>query len=366
MLVRRARPLVLTLPPAGLQAFNFLTRQGIPCDPLSVDILARAGDWSPAPALVESYPPPARPAVDTEVRRLVEATCLVVAGTPAAARDAQYEAEWAWGETAGLYHFSLKECEFLPTPQANQWLEYQTQTTPAPPLYRTNAEFGSEFALERPKLDEGIFSIMSARRSERVFRPDPIPVEALSECLFAGLGITGFLDVPIPGHAPLPLKMAPSGGGRNPYEAYVYAQRVDGLPAGIYHYSAVEHSLAVVREPPLPPPRLLFGGQEWTDGAAAIILLVAHFQRTMWKYPHPSAYRVVLIEAGHIGQNIALAAATHDLAAIPVAALNDTLDSEVLGIDFVNDSVVCGLILGSRPEPGAEGVLERQLFSVHE
>lgn len=363
MLVRRARSLVLTLPPEGLQALNFLTGQGVPCDLLSLDVMARAGAWGPVAGLVASYPPPLRSAVTSQVQRLTGAGCLVVAGSPLGVRDVQYETEWSWGATAGLYHFSMKACEFLPAAETNRWLEHQLQATPAPPLLRTNAEFGAEVRLERPDLGQGIFAVMNARRSERTFRSDPIPLDALSDCLFGGLGVTGFLEVPIPGHAPLPLKMAPSGGGRNPYEAYVYALRVENLPYGIYHYSAVDHSLAIVRKAPLPPPRELFGGQEWVDGAGAIIFLVAHFRRTMWKYPDPSAYRVVLIEAGHIGQNVALVAASHNLSAVPVAALNDALDSAVLGVDFVNDSVVCGLIIGGRCDPSAQGVMERDLFT---
>ena len=42
--------------------------------------------------------------------------------------------------------------------------------------------------------------------------------------------------------------MTPSGGARNPYEAYVFARKVDGLEAGIYHYSALDHDLAKVSD----------------------------------------------------------------------------------------------------------------------
>ena len=58
--------------------------------------------------------------------------------------------------------------------------------------------------------------------------------------------------------------MTPSGGARNPYEAYVFARNVEGLEPGIYHYSALEHSLARVSAA-TPALSDLVGGQEWAD-----------------------------------------------------------------------------------------------------
>jgi len=90
----------------------------------------------------------------------------------------------------------------------------------------------------------------------------------------------------------------------------------------------------------------LFAGQDWTENAAFGILLVANFGRTMWKYPHPTAYRVVLIEAGHIGQNVALAAARHRLSATPTGAVNDTAAQHLLGLDWVQQSLVYAVFVG--------------------
>jgi SagB-type dehydrogenase family enzyme len=53
-----------------------------------------------------------------------------------------------------------------------------------------------------------------------------------------------------------------------------------------------------------------------------VVVLAAFFERTMWKYDDPNAYRVILIEAGHIGQNMLLMATEEGLAACPTAALS--------------------------------------------
>ena len=116
--------------------------------------------------------------------------------------------------------------------------------------------------------------------------------------------------------------MTPSGGARNPYEAYVYARSVDGLEPGFYHYSAYDHSLAPLDSQERPLPSSLLNGQDWADEMPCVVFLCALLERTMWKYDDANAYRVVLIEAGHIAQNLMLAATKHGLSACPTAALS--------------------------------------------
>jgi SagB-type dehydrogenase family enzyme len=121
---------------------------------------------------------------------------------------------------------------------------------------------------------------------------------------------------------------------RNPYEAFVYALKVDGLPSGVYHYSAIDNTLGLLNSSPHCSATELLVGQYWAEQANAIILLVANFERTMWKYPNPTAYRVLLIEAGHIAQNMCLAASDHHLTTTPTAAICDTHAHELLGLDL--------------------------------
>ncbi|MER8849295.1 MULTISPECIES: nitroreductase family protein [Mesorhizobium] len=68
-----------------------------------------------------------------------------------------------------------------------------------------------------------------------------------------------------------------------------------------------------------------------------LILLYARLDRTMWKHGHANAYRVVLIEAGHIGQNMMLAATRHCLSACPTAALSHSAVKRLLSLDRLTD-----------------------------
>jgi SagB-type dehydrogenase family enzyme len=125
---------------------------------------------------------------------------------------------------------------------------------------------------------------------------------------------------------------------------------VAGLSGGVYHYSAAEHSLGRSSTELVPSPAELLGGQEWFSGAAAIILLVANFARTAWKYRHPTGLRVVLIEAGHIAQNILLAATDQNFACAPTSAINDALAESLLGLDPLAQAAIYAVAIGTRSD----------------
>jgi SagB-type dehydrogenase family enzyme len=148
--------------------------------------------------------------------------------------------------------------------------------------------------------------------------------------------------------------MTPSGGARNPYESYVFARNVDGIEPGFYHYSATEKSLGLVSDKVPNRTSDFLAQQDWADDMPAVIFLVAILERTMWKYSDPNAYRVVLIEAGHIGQNIMLAATAHGLSACPTAALDHDLISSYLGLEKLTHAPIYALTLSAPGEYDSE------------
>jgi SagB-type dehydrogenase family enzyme len=139
--------------------------------------------------------------------------------------------------------------------------------------------------------------------------------------------------------------MTPSGGARNPYELYVYARNVIDLEPGFYHYDALRHNLGLVRPSTVNVPEML-GTQKWPAKAAAIIFLVAHFPRTMWKYHLPMAYRIVMMEAGFICQNVALAATHHGLSAVPSGAIKESVIEGYLGTPPLESAILFTISIG--------------------
>lgn len=353
MRLRRARTLVVTFAGSTPVIRNFMTHHQLPVDGFTLELLSKADSWQLPEAFYSMYPGIAPSWIEAYLRGMTEQGWLIIQNSAAAALDAEYETSWAWDATAGLYHFGIQDPPWLNPVQSAQWMHHISAVKPPLPLLTTNHGLAHVVGLRRPDLEQGLFATMKRRRSVRTFEPKPVSGNALRDCLFAGLGITGFLDTQLPGEEPrVPLKMTPSGGARNPYEAYVYVKNVEGLESGLYHYSALDNSLGLLTQTPAVTTTQLFAGQDWTEGAALAILLVANFDRTMWKYPHPNAYRVVLMEAGHIGQNISLAAADHGLCATPTGAITDAAAQALLGLNRVKQALVYGLFIG-HPHPEA-------------
>jgi SagB-type dehydrogenase family enzyme len=278
-----------------------------------------------------------------ELGSLVRHGGLVEWGTPAAKRDVEYADSWKWGLQAGVFHFGIKDPAIANEAETDALLRQIAERDPRPPLFTRN-EGHADVASLPAATSTGFMRLVRQRRSRRTFADEPISLESLSDCLYAGLAVDGWIDHPILGE--LPHAMTPSAGALNPYEAYVLAQRVEGLSPGLYHYSAVEHTLGLEPRSQAFPAALALGGQQWAEQAAALILLVAHFDRSMWKYRHPDAFRAVLIEAGHIGQNITLAATAHELAAVGSSTIADSVAEPALGLTALTEAFVYGIGLG--------------------
>ncbi|QFU77359.1 SagB/ThcOx family dehydrogenase [Halioglobus maricola] len=347
MRVRRARSLVVTFAGQSPVVRNFMYQQPMPVDGFTLELLSRAEEWQLPQALHALYPTTSPATVDTYLHGMVEYGLLVMENTEAAAQDAEYEAAWAWDSTAGLYHFGIQDPPWLDQDQSAQWMHHIAATQPTIPQFTSNEGLEHVAQMALPDTDSGLLATMKKRRSVRTFLAKPVTANAMRDCLYAGLGVTGFLDTQIPGEEPhLPLTMTPSGGARNPYEGYVYVRNVEGLQPGIYHYSALDHSLGLVTPHLAVNTTELFAQQDWTEGAAFAILLVANFERSSWKYPHPNAYRVVLMEAGHIAQNMLLAATELGLDAAPTGAVSDTAARNLLGLNRVRQSLVYSVFVG--------------------
>jgi len=206
-------------------------------------------------------------------------------------------------------------------------------------LFTTNADAARVVSLPPPR-DNGCFGVMKVGAAIVAdgSAAEAITKEQLRDCLFSCIGIVGLARTDL---GELPLKTTPAAGARKPYEAYVLAYNVQDLPNGLYHHSALNT---------LPSAETVLGGQGWFSGASALILLVATFARTAWKYRHPTGIRVVLIEAGHIAQNMFLAATANGLVATPTCASNDNVIETMLDIDPVMQSAIYAVAVGTRSE----------------
>ena len=321
----------LSLCPSGpvVEGMNFLSGTPFTIDGRVVSLLADLDDWTDASEAVRTTP-----FTEGDIAQLIALGLVVVEGSEEAHREDDFERSWQWGLPAAAMHFSLHNRPFMSVDESEQRQVEKSCRDASPPLTRSNDDLAVISPLPEPDRRNALLGTMARRRTIRESSGAALPLSALTTMLFAGLGITGATRNAA---NELPLKMTPSGGARNPYEGYVYARNVEGLPPGVHHYSAAEHTLGLVSDDPETAPSELVAGQSWVDEAAALVVLVAHLDRTMWKYDDPNAYRVVMIEAGHVFQNMMLVATEAGWSACPTAAIARTPTLDTL---HVPDSVV--------------------------
>lgn len=206
--------------------------------------------------------------------------------------------------------------------------------------------------LPRPRqLFGSLDDTLRARLSCRAFTEDAVGLAELATLLWAGYGLHGRVDA---GPLELPARMAPSGGGLHPLELYVLARAVDGLDPGVHHYVPLHHGLESVRAG-LVPHRLttyLFMGQPYAADAAAVIIVTGVPGRSLWKYGD-RGYRYLLMEAGHVAQNVNLAGAGLDLGTCNLGGFFDDEVAGLLRLDVEEEFPVYAIAVG-RPDTSVD------------
>jgi SagB-type dehydrogenase family enzyme len=189
-----------------------------------------------------------------------------------------------------------------------------------------------------PKPDLGEFSLADAltrRRSRRSDVSRPLALPQLATLLGAAYGVTARLEAS--GQA---FRTAPSAGALYPLELYVATRLVDGVDQALFHYDPLRHVLEHLR--PLDPGHELAPLAPYPElvrGCAALIVMTAMFWRSRFKYG-ARAYRFALLEAGHVGQNLMLAATALGVAVVPLGGFYDVRVDALVDVDGVNEATI--------------------------
>lgn len=201
-----------------------------------------------------------------------------------------------------------------------------------------------------PPTDPGLVQALAERRrSVRAFRPEPLPLVALAALLRLGYGATG--PAPLEAGGRFLRRPVPSAGGLYPLEIFVLAARVADLAPGIHRYDPVGDGLEEVRPGPWADAAAgVFYTWPFVAEAPAILCLAAVFGRTQKKYG-PRGYRYILLEAGHVAQNLCLGATELGLATLCMGGYRDGALNRLIGLDVPAEGVVYALGLGRAAAP---------------
>ncbi len=159
--------------------------------------------------------------------------------------------------------------------------------------------------------------VLAKRRSCRTFLSQHLSAEQISQLLWAGQGIT---------YMPRGFRTAPSAGGTFPIVLYAV------LPEGTFRYEPKTHSLTSVI---LKDVRTKLAAacleQFFITNAGLIVVISADFKRTTSRYGHRGE-RYVILEAGHVAENIFLQAEAIELGSVAIGAYNDNQVAEIVGL----------------------------------
>ncbi|MGA8890168.1 MAG: SagB/ThcOx family dehydrogenase [Anaeromyxobacteraceae bacterium] len=327
----------------GFLVRNYLIGTTLGCAGPALALLARADRWQAPDALVRTLADLGDESPGDTLLALLRNGALVPEGTRTARRENEWLRSWKWGPVAAAFHRGLRDLRFRTEEETAALLSKRAKGRPPPAVIPEPGP--RRLSLPPPRTDRGLLARLLLRESVREMSGAPISSRQLAEVLFAGLGVRAVVRDPIQGD--LPLKLAPSGGARNPIDGYLVAIDVAGVPPGAYRYSGLRRDLEPVgRPPPLPAAAELLGGQPWAKGVAAVVFLVASLGRAMWKYEHPLSLRMVLLEAGHVAQNMLVAASDLGLASWPSGAISDSRVEDLLGIGGPDRAVLYAVVLG--------------------
>jgi SagB-type dehydrogenase family enzyme len=322
-----------------LRIGNYLTRRTFSANPAALDLIGFF--FTPRTiqdALVEfrTFRPQS---VTRVILQLIDSELLLEYRSAQWERDELVRSSWTRWLPEGGFHFMTKDTPYVPWNWPLQKKLRTLPATPAPPQFKRIRSADAVRLPTHETAGDTFFETLHARRTHREFAGGKISLGSVSKLLQTTWGVQGYFETNVFGK--LPYKTSPSGGARHPGEVYLIALRVDGLQRGMYHYQAKDHRLA--RLPAKVGPRTASAycaDQPYAAEAAALFIMTAVFARTMWKYGRARAYRVVLLDTGHLCQTFCLTATRLGLAPFSTAALRDSLIEQDLGLDGITESVL--------------------------
>jgi SagB-type dehydrogenase family enzyme len=217
----------------------------------------------------------------------------------------------------------------------------QAKEVPYPPLQKP-IPAGSPSMIDLPdpgKVDipqTDFTSLLKNRQSWRKFSKEPLSLEVLSYLLFATQGLLAEV-----GNGYASRRTVPSAGARHPFETYLAVNRVEGLKPGTYRFLPFSHQLLLLEETDRLPGLLTEAnlGQKFVGNAAVTFAWSCIPYRAEWRYMD-HAHKNMLLDAGHICQNLYLAVTALGLGTCAVGAYDQAAMDAIFELDGEDEYVV--------------------------
>jgi len=182
--------------------------------------------------------------------------------------------------------------------------------------------------IENAVKDVNLFTLLQKRESRRTYTEEPVTLQELSFLLWATQGVRRFAGR----QRQVTFRNVPSAGSRHPLETYLFINKVENLNPGIYHYLPSCHGLELWEDKPDYKEELTAAlcGQKFAAEAPLTFVWSMLPYRTEWRYGR-KAHKYILIDAGHVCENLYLACEAIGCGTCAVGAYDQELLDELLG-----------------------------------
>ncbi|MDN7012082.1 SagB/ThcOx family dehydrogenase [Methanoculleus sp. FWC-SCC3] len=189
-----------------------------------------------------------------------------------------------------------------------------------------------------------LLTAIEERESIRKYTSEPLTLPEIGFLLWCTQGVRRVVD------KTFTLRTVPSAGARHAFETYLLVNRVEGVPPGLYRYLALEHRLAEESRDPGIARQVAAAclDQPHIPGSAVTFLWTAVADRMTWRYGE-RGYRYLHLDAGHVCQNLYLAALSVGCGVCAIGAFDDAAVNRILGIDGERQFLIYAATVGKKP-----------------
>ncbi|MDD4137669.1 MAG: SagB/ThcOx family dehydrogenase [Methanoregula sp.] len=225
----------------------------------------------------------------------------------------------------------------------------QQKGLPQPPLEmpvdreRPVIDLPPPSSLDIPPTD--LQTAIENRQSTRFYLHEPMTTNELSFLLWCTQGVKRVHGTQAT------FRTVPSAGARHAFETFLLINTVEGLEPGLYRYLALTHQLQQLDTDPTLPHRITTAcfDQQFITRSGAVFLWTAVPYRMTWRYGE-RGYRDLHLDAGHVCQNLYLAAGAVGCGVCAIAAFDDDAMNGLLGIDGKDQFLIYLATVGKKDE----------------
>lgn len=217
----------------------------------------------------------------------------------------------------------------------------QSRGKAAPPIEKPFDETLTRISLLSPEQwydcvrEPDLVSAISNRESRRRYSRTPLSLAELSFLLWSTQGVRQVINPAVA------LRTVPSAGARHSFETCLLIRNVQDVDPGLYRFLPLENELLFIRDVEKMERELIIAcfGQGFAGAGAVTFVWTTIPYRMEWRYGL-SAHRVILMDAGHVCQNLYLACEAIGAGTCAVAAYDQEQMDKLVSVDGYDEFVI--------------------------